>query len=43
MNSFSSEWRQAWGELEEACEDVEPQIDAFERFFQISDGIARFS
>ena len=30
--SFSSEWREAWGELEEAHEGAEPQIDTFGRF-----------
>ena len=40
---FSSERIQAWGELDCAREGAEPQIDAFRRFSQISDGVARFS
>ena len=41
--SFSSERREAWGELEEAREGAEPYIVAFGRFSQITVGIAKVS
>ena len=40
---FSSERREAWGELEEAREGAEPYIVAFGRFSQITVGIAKVS